>query len=119
MPTVLTTVGKQWIADKIDGTVSAVEPEYVASGTGSTAAAAGDTVIETEVESRVAGTNTQPSADTVRYVAQVTYTATRTIANAGTLTASSSGVLVVHGNFTGIAVNSGDKIEFTVDLQIT
>lgn len=119
LATVLTTVGKAYLADRIDGTVS-TKPEYVAWGTGAGTAAVGDTTLFTEAsESRTLGTMSQPAADTNRVVGTITATGTKTITNAGTFTASTSGTLVVKGDFTGVALLSGDSITFTIDLQYT
>jgi len=120
MATVLTTVGKQWIVDKLDESVQTTG-KYVAWGTGAGTAAIGDTTLFTEAsESRVAGTESQPSADTYRVVGTLTCAGSgKTITNAGTFTASSAGTLVVKGDFTGVVLNVGDSIQFTVDLQVT
>jgi hypothetical protein len=118
MATVLTQVGEEWIVDKLDVVTRA---DWVGWGTGAGTAAKGDTALFTEAaETRIQGTVTQPSADKIRVVAQITCAgAGKTITNAGNFTAVTSGTLVVHGDFTGIALNVGDKIEFTVDLEIT
>lgn len=119
MATVLTTAGIGWVVDKLDETVQTTG-DYVAWGTGAGTAAVGDTTLFTEAsESRVSATRTQPSADKIRWVATLTADGIKTITNAGNFTASTSGTLIVKGDFTGIALNAGDKIEFTIDLQVT
>lgn len=119
MATVLTTVGKQYIVDKMDTTVT-TKLEYVAWGTGAGTAAVGDTILFTEApEARTLGTLSQPSADTMRCVGTITATAARTITNAGSFTASAAGTLGVHGDFTGIVLALNDQIQFTIDIQIT
>lgn len=117
--TVVTDVGEQWIVDKMDESVQ-TKPEWVAWGTGAGTAAEADTTLFTEAsEARVQGTLTQPAADTLRCVATLTADANKTITNAGSFTASSGGTLVVKGDFTGVALTTGDKIEFTINIQIT
>lgn len=119
MATVLTTVGKEWIIDKLDETVQTTG-DYVGWGTGAGTAAVGDTTLFTEAaESRVVATRTQNTSTTVRWVATITAGGSKTITNAGNFTASTSGTLIVHGDFTGIPVQSGDQIQFTIDLQVT
>lgn len=119
MATVLTDDGEGWIVDKLDEVVD-TKPDYIGWGTGAGTAAKGDTSLFTEAsENRVQGAVTQPTADKLRVVAEITADGTKTITNAGTFTASTSGTLVVHGDFTGISLNSGDKIEFTIDLEVT
>lgn len=117
--TVLTDAGEAWIVDKLDET-SQLTGDFVGWGTGAGTAAKGDTTLFTEAaESRVSGTRTQPSADKIRWVATITSASGQTITNAGNFDASTSGNLIVHGDFTGIVLSNGDKIEFTIDLEIT
>src|SRR3989338_435380 len=119
MATVLTTVGKQWMVDKLDDTVS-TDPVWVAWGTGAGTAAVGDTTLFTEAsEARVSGTQSQPAADTNRVVATITANGAKTITNAGNFTDSSGGTLIVKGDFTGIVLALNDQIQFTIDVQIT
>lgn len=119
MATVLTQVGEEWLVDKIDETVQTTG-DFVGWGTGAGTAAKGDTTLFTEAsEARVSATRSQPVADKIRWVATITANATKTITNAGNLTASTGGTLIVHGDFAGIALNSGDSIQFTIDLEIT
>lgn len=120
MATVFTQAGEELVTDFITGDASAPANYYVGWGTGAGTAAKGDTTLFTEAsESRVAATETQPVADKARWVAQLTADAGKTITNAGVLSASSGGTLLIHADFTGIALNTGDKIEFTFELEMT
>jgi len=119
MGTIFTDAGEGFIADLVDGGSSKPANYYIGWGTGSTPAAKGDAVIEGESphESRASATLSQPSADTNRFVGTIQCaTSGKTIANAGVLTASANGALVIHGDFTGIALNVGDSIQFTYEL---
>ncbi len=118
--TVLTQVGEEWIVDKLDETLQTTG-DYVGWGTGAGTAAKADTTLFTEAsETRVTATRTQPAADKIRWVATITCAgAGKTITNAGNFTAVTVGTLIVHGDFTGIVLAVGDKIEFTIDLEIT
>lgn len=119
MATVLTQVGEEWIVDKIDETVQTTG-DYIGWGTGAGTAAKGDTTLFTEAsEARVLATRSQVAADKIRWVGTLTADAGKTITNAGNFTASTGGVLIVKGDFTGVALAAGDKIEFTIDLEIT
>lgn len=119
MATVFTTVGKQWAIDKLDETVQTTG-DYIAWGTGAGTAVVGDTTLFTEAaEARVVATRTQPSADTIRWVGQLTSLSNQTITNAGNFTASSGGTLLVKGDFTGVVLLTGDQIQFTINLQQT
>lgn len=121
MADVYTSAGEAVVVDLIDGTGSThldASNAYVGWGTGAGTAAKGDTVLFTEAaESRVLSAISQPAADTNQWVATITSASGQTITNAGLLNASTSGDLVVHGDFTGIVLANGDKIEFTITLQ--
>jgi hypothetical protein len=120
MATVLTQVGEEWIVDKLQETVQTA-PDYIGWGTGAGTAVKGSTILFSEAaETRIQGTLTQPLADKLRLVGTMTCAgAGKTITNAGSFTLVSGGVLIIHGDFTGIVLNVGDKIEFTIDLEIT
>ncbi len=114
-----TSVGEQVTADLWDGTITAPTNWYIGSGTGTTTPAKGDTALVSEVESRATATMSQPSANTNRHVATISYTAAATITEVGVFDASTAGNMVIRDTFAGIGVNNGDKIEFTIDLQTT
>lgn len=118
--TVLTQMGEEWIVDKLDSTV-ATTPKWVGWGTGAGTADKADVALFTEAaEARTEGTLTQPAADKLRCVGTITCAgAGKTITNAGSFTADVAGDLVVHGDFVGIVLGVGDRIEFTIDLEIT
>ena len=124
MATVLTTVGKAYIVDKLDSTVT-TKLEYIGWGTGAGTADVADTTLFVEdsggspAYARVQGTITQPATDKMRCVGTLTANAGKTITNAGSFTALTSGTLGVKGDFTGIVLATNDKIEFTIDIQIT
>lgn len=123
MATVYTTVGKGIIPDLIDGT-SAVHLDAtngkIAWGTGAGTAAVGDTTLFTEAtEARVAVVASQTATDTNKWVATITADGAKTITNAGLFNAATGPSLFVKGDFTGIVLALGDKIEFTITLQQT
>jgi hypothetical protein len=119
MATVLTQVGEEWIVDKLDEVVQTTG-DYIGWGTGSGTASKSDTTLFNEAsESRVQATRSQPAADKIRWVGTLEANSSKTITNAGNFTASTGGTLIVHGDFTGIPLNQGDKIEFTIDLEIS
>lgn len=117
MASIFTDVGETKAADFWDGTASAPANWYVAWGTGTTTAAKGQTALVTpSAESRVAATKTQPSADVNRHVATITSASGQTITEVGVFDASTSGNMVIRADFSGIALLTGDSIEFTIDL---
>lgn len=128
MAVVLTNNGEEWAAERMAGVqgagtnnVASLDAHYIAWGTGAGTAAKADTTLSTEAaEARTAGTVTvvgTGSSAKYQVSGTITATGTKTITNAGNLTASSSGVLVIHGDFTGIPVDSGDSITFTITLD--
>jgi hypothetical protein len=92
-------------------------------GTGVTPATAADTAPETEAtESRVAGTATQQTTDhandTYQVVWEMTCNATaKDITEAGINTASTSGYCYLRATFDALAVEAGDRIEFTAKVK--
>ena len=120
MATVLTNAGEQWVCDKLSSTVSTTG-QYVAWGTGAGTADKADTTLSTEAaESRTAGTvTTSGTGASAKYqvVGSITSLSNQTITNAGNFTASTVGTLIVHGDFTGIALLTGEQIQFTITLD--
>ncbi len=117
MASVFTDVGENLTTDFWDGAASAPANWYIAQGTGVAAAAKGDTTLGTEsAESRVISTDTQPSADQNQHVSTITATGTRAITEMGLFDAATTGNMPVRSVFTAINVDSGDKIEFTVQI---
>lgn len=121
MATVITNAGKDIVTNRIKG--SGTEPNYVAWGTGAGTAAAADTTLSTEAaESRVSGTSsrvtTTTTNDTYQVVGTITSASGQTITNAGLFDASTSGNLFLHGDFTGVALLTGESIQFTFKAQL-
>lgn len=121
MATLLVNTGKAIVTNRLNsgGTI----PQYVAWGTGAGTTAATDTTLFTEVTPRASGTVTQQTTsttnDTFQVVATQTAGTTETITNAGLFDASSSGNLFIKGDFTSIALNTGDSIQFTFKVQFS
>jgi len=115
----LTTTGIETIIDLI--AASATKPQYVDWGTSTAAESAGHTALTAKcTELRIQGTETQPSADTLRYVATFTAETSKAIGEAGTFTSSgSSGTMYIRGVHAPVALTSGDQIEYTINLQQT
>jgi hypothetical protein len=94
---------------------------YVALGTGTTAAAATDTALTSEITTgglaRAAATAAQATTNVTNDTLQLTYTWTASSAFAvteeGVLDASSSGHLLAHQVFSAVNVASGDSIAVT------
>ena len=118
----VTTVGVNYMAT--DFTSGLTSPRIGAfqfhdCGTGTTAAAIGDTALQTPAgTARVSGTASNPSANIYKSVATISFTSTLAITEWGVFSASSSGTLWDHRVFSAINVNSGDSIQFTYQLTI-
>lgn len=119
MANVYTQAGEELTADILDGTT--VAPTwYIGWGTGAGTAAKGDTTLFTEgTEARVAAATSQPSADINQFVGTITADGSKTITNAGVLSASTGGTLLLKSDFAGVALQASDSIEFTFQLEHT
>ena len=123
MANIYTSAGEAVVTDLVDGTsavhLSAANAK-IGWGTGAGTAAKGDTTLFTEAtEARVVPTVTQPLADKLQWVGTLTADGAKTITNVGLLDAAAAGNLIIHGDFTGIVLALGDKIEFTISLEQT
>ena len=121
MANLVTNGGLALIAGRIKG--SAVnEPKYVGWGTGTTAAAATDTGLETPAtEARTAGTTslvkTTVDNDTYRVVALMTCAgADKAITEIGVFDADTDGNMLARCVFLALNLVVGDSVEFTVDV---
>ena len=133
----MVSTGKNIVTGRIKGVTGtgvagAVEPVYTAWGTGAGTTAIGDTTLFTEVNgagsgtgTRVTGTSTQQTTtvtnDTYQVVGTVSATTGLTITNAGLFDSATigSGNLFIKGDFTGIVLNAGDSIQFTIKAQFS
>lgn len=117
----ITTVGKALIAGRINGSGAPAAATYLAVGTGTTAAAAGDTTLETEItDSGLARVNatvslvtTTTTNDTAQLLTTFTVTGTKAVTEAGILNASSSGTLLSRQVFSAVNVVNGDSLQLT------
>ncbi len=103
-------------------------PKYLQWGTGSAAAASATAVTTTSTtESRATGTVTQQTTtvtnDTLQIVGTITAAASRSITevgcfdSAGTGNPPTGGNMCVYGDFTAVALNTNDSIQFTVQVK--
>ena len=71
-----------------------------------------------ESEDRVEAVRSQSLPDVLQWVATVTAEADKTITEAGLFNNDTAGSLFIHGDFTGIVLSTGDKIELTFQLEV-
>lgn len=113
MADVFTSAGEALVADDIQ----AARTWYIGWGTGADTADKTDTTLSTEAaEARVAASMSQPSADVNRFTGTITASGPKTITNAGVLSATSGGTLLLFSNFTGVVLATNDAIQFQFDL---
>ena len=117
VPNIVVTDGKEYIASRMkDATATAMS--HMAIGTGSTAAAAGDSALESEA-GRVALTSTTVTSNAVAYVATFgAGTGTGAITEAGIFNASSSGTLLCRTVFSVINKGAADTLGITWTVTV-
>lgn len=115
---IFTNAGKALTTARMKGL--SAEPSWVAIGTGTTAEAATQTALVTEVESRVNGTSSQVTTtvtdDTYQVIGTITATVARAVTEAGLFTASTAGTMPVRGLFSVVNLAINDSIQLTIKL---
>lgn len=100
---------------------------YLAAGIGTTAAAAADTALESEiVDSGLARASVTPTSetttatdDTLQLVKAWTVSGTKAVTEIGILNAASTGVLLGHQVFSALNVVSGDTLTVTYQVVLS
>lgn len=112
------TDGLEYIASRMEGTTDSVM-SHMGLGSGSTAAAAGDTALETEL-GRVSLTSTTVSGAVVTYVASFgAGTATGAVTEAAILNAASSGTMLCRTVFSTVNKAADDTLSVTWTVTIS
>ena len=127
--TVVTTVGKAILADRVRTTPAtySAAPKYVAMGTGATSAArtaaVADTALSTAAETRTSGTEsvvtTSTTGDTYQVVGTITATGSRSVDEGGLFDASTAGNMFTSATFPVVSLSTNDSIQFTWKVQLT
>lgn len=127
--TVVTNKGKAMLADRVGTTPGTytTAPKFCAMGVGATGAArtaaAADTALSSEVETRTSGTEsrvtTTQTGDTYQVLGTISASATRAVDEAGLFDASSGGNMFTSATFPVINLASGDSIQYTHKVQLT
>jgi hypothetical protein len=119
VPNLVVTTGKNFIASRMAGTSSNVM-SHMEVGTGTTAAAVGDTTLETAISgSRVALTSTTVTDNAVAYVATFPAgTGTGAVTEAGLFNASSSGTMLCRTVFSVINKGAADTLGITWTVTV-
>ena len=117
IPNLVVTTGKSYIASRMKD-ASATAMSHMAIGTGSTAAAAGNTALGSEA-GRVSLTSTTVTNNDVAYVATFPAgTGTGALTEAGIFNASSSGTLLCRTVFSVINKASADTLGITWTVSV-
>jgi hypothetical protein len=123
----ITTAGKGLASALLGAVGSPAACTYLAIGTGTNAAAAGDTALQTEITdsglTRAAATVTQQQTttanDTLQLVKQWTASGSKAITEIGIFNASSSGTMLGRQVFTAVNVVSGDTFQATYKVALS
>lgn len=115
----ITTAGVNYIVSCHQNTAEMENINYHGMGTNNTAENIADTALGTEVESRVAGTQSAPAGNQYRSVATITATAARVVVEHGILSATTAGTLFDRTVFAAINLAIGDSIQFTYTVSYT
>lgn len=120
-PNLVVNAGKDLVIDRLQGVNGPPAVcDFMAVGTGTTAAAAGDTTLQTEIGTRVQGTLSQPTSTTDRLVSTFAAgNATGAITETGRLNASSAGTLLGRIVFSAVNKAAGDSLQVTYDITVS
>lgn len=122
----VTDAGKAGVASRINGAGSEAAFTYIAVGTGTTAANAADTTLQTETASAglsranatASRVTTDVTNDSARLVYSFSVSGTVAVTESGVLNASSSGVLLARQVFSAVNVINGDTLQVTWTFDV-
>lgn len=117
----ITNAGLAAVSALLGGIGSPAPFSYIALGTGTTAAAATDTALQTEISTgglarasaTLSQTTTSVANDTLQFTHTFTASASFAVTEEGILNAASGGTLLAHQVFAAVNVASGDSISIT------
>lgn len=111
------TIGKEGIADNLLAAPTLGKPTHMAIGTGTEAAAAGDTTLKTELDRNALAEKTRSAKVVTMKAEWAAGDGTGAITEAGLFSASSSGTLFARAVFS--VVNKGSEDTLTITWTIT
>ena len=115
----IVNAGLNAILDRLVGTSEAVM-SHMALGSGTTAAAAGQTALVTQLGSREALDSSTVTASSLAYVCTFEAgDATGTVTEAGIFNASSSGTMLCRSVFSAITKGANDSLNVTWTITVT
>lgn len=118
--------GLAGIASRINGAGAEALFDYIALGTGTTAAAAGDTALETEIttggaaraQATASRSTTTVTNDTAELQETFNITSSFAITESGVLNAASGGTLLARQVFSAINVAANDSLAITWKFSV-
>jgi hypothetical protein len=124
MADIITTVGKNSVAEKIGGLGSHADFEVLALGTSGTVAAVTNEALAAELVdsglARATATASTATANILQLVKTWECTGTsKVIKECGILNHDTTGTLLARSNFTGIAVDPSDIIMITYKITVS
>jgi hypothetical protein len=127
-PNAVMNLGFKEVANLIgtDTTATHTAFDYIAVGTGTTAATAAQTALVTEITdtglTRAAGTGTNITTtvtyDTFQLVKTFSPSGSKAITESGVLNASSAGIMLCRQTFSAINVTNGDTLTITWKVKV-
>jgi hypothetical protein len=118
IPNLVVSSGLAFIASRMKDTTDAAM-SHMAVGSGTTAAAAGDTALETQIGSRVSLTSTTVTSNAVAYVATFAAgTGTGAITEAGIFNADTSGTMLCRTVFSVVNKGADDTLQITWTITL-
>jgi hypothetical protein len=115
----ITTAGRNAIVERLDSSPATGQPTHMAIGTGTTAAAAGDTTLETELDRNALSSNTASSNVLTMVGNWAAGDGTGAITEAGVLNNSSGGTLYSRAVFSVINKGASDTLAITWTYTLT
>lgn len=115
----ITTAGRNAIVSRLASSPGTAVPTHMAIGTGATAAAAGDTTLQTELDRNALTSNTASTNVLTMVGDWAAGDGTGAITEAGVLSASSNGTLFSRAVFTVINKAAGDTLQITWTYTLT
>lgn len=128
LPNLVVSVGKKRAADLLGGTNTPATMTALAIGTGTNAAAAGDTALQTEITTQggqrhaatVTNITTTTTGDTEQWQWTWTFTGSFAVTEEGILDNNASGgTLLARNTFSAVNVVSGDSLQVTHKIQFS
>jgi len=123
---IVTNTGKAGTASRINGDGAEAVFTHIAIGTGTTAEAAAQTALVSEISTgggqravaTVSRVTTTTTNDTARWIITYSFTSSFAVTESGIFNASSAGTMLARKVFSAINVVNGDSIQVTWRVQV-